>query len=65
MPRQIPDDEYARESFTFRRMHSWQITALIAILLVLLLLAARGSLGVIRVGILSRRGITQQAILPT
>lgn len=39
MQRQTPDDKYARESFTFRRMKPWQITAMIAVLIVLLLLA--------------------------
>lgn len=36
MEKQVPDDKYARESFTFRRMKRWQIAALIVVLLAML-----------------------------
>lgn len=34
-----PDDRYARDSFTWRRMKPWQIWTMTAIVVVLILLA--------------------------
>ncbi|ANW00880.1 hypothetical protein LMTR13_12545 [Bradyrhizobium icense] len=38
-PPEAANDRFARESFTFRRMRPWQITAMTGVLAVLLVLA--------------------------
>lgn len=37
--RNVPDDKYARESFTWRRMKRWQVWAIAAAAVVFVLIA--------------------------